>query len=815
MKKTVLAFFAMLAFLSCRKETGSTNLLSRFVPPNAYVVLKTTDLTDFSEVISKNSLLGKNDFPMRSAIETELKVIEHLNVKDENLICFSVIGRQVVFALITENRTGLIPTELQAKMNENFQYDGQSIQKYKIENFEWYTTILDDVFIGSGSKLIVENVIRLYNLGLKQNVAFENTYKMASGNASLFIDTEHFDTFYRHFFPKGNASFLKNYSNWSVLDISLEEDGIFLNGILPDHSEVPNKLKLFKGLQPQKTELAQICPMNAIGFFSFGYNDFPILKKNLQLYRKKSVGGKMDGLFASAHEIGVLYFPEGEVVALNSKAVEKTEAAILPHRKEIESFRGNMLYSFFKKDAFATTFYPLITTKNVEFYTRLNHFFIFSEHKKLLENIIANYQNGTVVSAQKYYTSLRENLSEESSIFCLGVNENLKYQLTKTSQPELRKELENFDLNNYKLSGLQLIRDEKFTQINIALNRAENTERGGVSQLFALELESPLAGKPQFFEYWRTGEQYIVAQDNKNLLYLFDNHGKLLWKKPLNERILGEIKPVDLYKNTRLQLAFATRNKFYVLGVDGSEVSPFPLKFDAPITQPLAIFDYSGSRDYRFVIVQDKKVSMWDNQGKKVKGFEFTKAKSSVAGVPKHFRIGTKDYIVIPEVSGKLHILSRQGKARINVEKELHFSENPWFLFNGKFTSTNEGGNLIQIDENGKVSIQELELQEESKIAVLEKTFVSLSENILSINNEKIELDYGKYTSPKIFEIGKKTYISLTDLQASKVYLFDEKGNSLPGFPVYGNSGIDLQNQEGKMWFTVKGENDRVLVYRF
>ncbi|MFO8147322.1 MAG: ribonuclease HII, partial [Gillisia sp.] len=89
------------------------------------------------------------------------------------------------------------------------------------------------------------------------------------------------------------------------------------------------------------------------------------------------------------------------------------------------------------------------------------------------------------------------------------------------------------------------------------------------------------------------------------------------------------------------------------------------------------------------------------------------------------------------------------------------------------------------------------------------------SENNLVINNTEINLDYGLYTQPKIFELGNKTYITVTDTQAQRIFVFDKNATLLPGFPVYGNSAIDMRLESGgNLVLTVKGEENTVLVYR-
>ena len=61
-----------------------------------------------------------------------------------------------------------------------------------------------------------------------------------------------------------------------------------------------------------------------------------------------------------------------------------------------------------------------------------------------------------------------------------------------------------------------------------------------------------------------------------------------------------------------------------------------------------------------------------------------------------------------------------------------------------------------------------------------------------------MNLDFGLYTAPKIFYIHNKIYVAITDTQASKVYVFDSQAELLPGFPVYGNSEIEIENIDAK-----------------
>ena len=47
-------------------------------------------------------------------------------------------------------------------------------------------------------------------------------------------------------------------------------------------------------------------------------------------------------------------------------------------------------------------------------------------------------------------------------------------------------------------------------------------------------------------------------------------------------------------------MAFATKNRVYLVDILGNDVNDFPLKFKDDITKPLSVFDYDKNKDYRF-----------------------------------------------------------------------------------------------------------------------------------------------------------------------------------------------------------------------
>jgi hypothetical protein len=305
-----------------------------------------------------------------------------------------------------------------------------------------------------------------------------------------------------------------------------------------------------------------------------------------------------------------------------------------------------------------------------------------------------------------------------------------------------------------------------------------------------------------------------VVQDINNQLYLISNTGKILWKKRLNGPVLGDINQIDMYKNGRLQLTFATPKRVYVLDRNGNDVAPFPMKFNDDITQPLSVFDYDKNKNYRFLVTQNNELLMFDRKGKTVRGFNYKKD-NTITKQPKHFRVRNKDYIVFAS-NNTMKVLNRRGQQRVNIKETVNFSENPIFLYKNTFATTTMNGELAQANLKGAVSKQALGLGASHKIDATSKTLVSLSDNQLNIKQNKYELEFGDYTLPKIFYLNDKIYVSVTDRQSQKVYLFDSNAKLQNNFPVYGNSTIDLNNidSDRNLEFVTIGDSNSIIVYK-
>jgi len=805
-----LSFTLLLLILfSCNKDNSNRSELIDFVPQNTHTIIKTSGFVSFKSSLNNNDLyqlISKSDYFNR--LNSRFDFFDDFKPDGNALICFSKDKNDSTqYSVITKYNDLIFNTDsLPNYVEETLIYKNKTITKHLIDK-PFYSTINDSVlFISSSLKLTEASTIKL-PIDLELKKLYNTTDK--EKNTSIILNNN-VNTTVNSFFLNDSIN-SENFTNYMSVDIDLSQNEILLNGITKATDSSESLINVFKNTIPQKNELATITPSNSEGFLSFTFDDFNEFNQNLLKFNKEDSIVSNTTLFDNIIEAGVIYEETEAAVVLNSIDIIATKDALLSEQSLATTFRQIDIYNFSNPELFSQTLHPFITFNNASKYCVIDNFFVFSDTIETLQNIISSHQNKSTISERDYFKEIQKELSNQSSLITVLNNIALKKVLNKNLDETLKT-----SLDMYKVSALQFVYDNDFAHVNAVIrkDKVKGSEHS-ISEVLNIKLDSDLLTNPQLVTNHYSKEKEIVVQDINNNLYLISNKGKILWKKQLNGQVLGKIEQVDLYKNGRLQLIFGTPHRMYVIDRNGNNVAPFPGIFNDEITQPLSVFDYDNRKNYRIVVIQGKHVLMYNSLAQIVKGFTFKTADENIIQQPQHFRIGRKDYITI-KTEKQLHILDRTGKTRVNPKTSKIYSSQMVYFYNNKFTTTSKAGELISIDTKGNLATQNLNLTEQHHIDATSKTLVTLHENKLKIKSRTIELDYGTYTKPKIFYINDKIYVTITDLQAQKIYLYDSQAKLISNFPVYGNSIITLDNidSDNNLEFVVKGEDNSILVYK-
>lgn len=784
MKRLFFAF-SLLIIYSCSNTKKEASKISDFITDDASLVLKIDHIESFKADWTNNHLTSLiSDSKISSHINTQLKNLEYLNTTSPVLIGFNINKDSITYTLTTQLNDSLFIKE-------------------GIDSTDFRHKIIDSVLV------ISNDSNKLNSLKAKSNSQLEKLLKTSKKDKSfsLILNNDISLKSINTFIPTQFSGFANN----SILDTELSEDKILVNGIAISNDTIPKLTTVFNGTIPQENTIQNIAPSNADGYMSFSFDDFQILYDNLNRLKQTPTDSIYNPeLFQTINEVGYIYMDNKNALVLKSIDASATKESLRDHQNSITSFRNIPIFEFSNTSFFSSVFDPIISIESITLYSVLDDFFVFSNSEDVLKDIISNYQNRNTIASNKAYKNAMLHLSDEASVVSVSNSKRLKTQLEQISETNI----ETDNIKDYQVSVFQLIKDDHFTHINGVIQKHKaRANSNTISEEFNVVLDADIIMDPHFVTNHRTKEKEIVVQDVNNTLYLISNSGKILWKKQLNGNILGRVQQIDAFKNGRLQLAFATPKRVYVLDRNGNNMSQFPLKFNDAITQPLSVFDYDNNKKYRLIVTQGSSILLYDKKGKVVKGFNY-KTVGEIKTQPKHFRINSRDYIVFA-AGNSLQILDRRGKIRIASNDSFNFSAQPIFVYKNQFTTTNTDGNLIRVNRNGKSTTQNIGLERLHNIDASSKTLVALSENKLSIKQNTLELDFGNYTSPKLFYLNDKIYVSLTDLQTQKIYLFDSQAKTISNFPVYGNSTIDLSNMDADRYleFVTKGETNSIVVY--
>ncbi|WP_046756119.1 hypothetical protein [Kordia jejudonensis] len=814
MKRILLLILSIFIIGCTTEETPKEYALLKFAPQNAAAILQINDFEGFKSELKNNQLLQSFKKPkFKQDFNSFVDYLQYINPNSKSLLCFNELGKDSFeYTFITKSHPDLIVLDsLQKATTKSITYNNTSIIETTIGKNVNYSFYTDSVFVNSSSKLLIENCIRSHKKAIISE-PLQAVYATIdeSKSATLLATPKDFSPLLQKLFPNADTNVVANFGEQMALDIDILQDEISFTGIITENDSLSHTLSSLKNTSPREHKMAKVIPPFFSHFTTIAFDSY-------KSFHPETQNSMLDAL----EEVCSFSFNGRSFTGLRFISSSNEAATQLKNNRVQSQARYNAIRENEDATLFQGDFTPFIETFDNQFFIILDEYIVFTSADGLKDLYIlsALYSDEQTLAFQKNYQETMENLSDESSVVSFINTKTFKSTFAESTKKAYQKEIKCINVDDYPFAALQFTNEKgsNYAHVHGLLKRntAKPTENT-VSQILNIVLDTPVATDPQFVKNHITKRREIVVQDEANMLYLISTQGKVLWKKQLDGKILGAISQVDLYKNGRLQLAITTPQTFYILDRKGNAVKPYPTKANETYTQPVAIFDYDSSKNYRFVFTEGNKVVMRDKAGKKVSGFKFSGSENDFINPPQHFRVLTKDYITFQESNGKLHILSRTGSPRITVKENIQFSDNEIYIHNNLFTTSDRNGNLIQIDSKGQIDKTKLPVEATHDVTMTSKTLVSFFENKLRIKDKTVELDFGSYSKPEIFFIRNKIYVAITDIDAQKVYLFDSNAKSIPGFPAYGSSAIDLENfdKDPKLEFVTKGEENTVLVYK-
>ncbi len=214
---------------------------------------------------------------------------------------------------------------------------------------------------------------------------------------------------------------------------------------------------------------------------------------------------------------------------------------------------------------------------------------------------------------------------------------------------------------------------------------------------WSVALDAPAIINPQIVKNHYNGEDEIFIQDENNQIYLISNSGKILWKKSIDGSIIGNVHQVDMLKNNKLQMAFVTENKLYIVDRNGNNLKNYPKTLSKKAIVGLSVFDYDKNKNYRFMIpTAEADVLLLNMQGEMPSDWNFTST-ADITTPLQYFCIKGKDYIVTAN-SEKALIVNRRGENRVIPKDDTKGIKTSFFA-----DAVGSQDRLVAAGENGKI----------------------------------------------------------------------------------------------------------------
>lgn len=780
MKKHLLYIIILVSF-SCSERYKTKTDVSEIIPSSHHTIIKVNAFSDLKAISQKN--IPFKEFKIKDL----LSKAEFLNTTKP--IYFSISDNNYTF--ITEYSKSLLQVDSISDILSKKILDNDVIKTVNNKD-TLYHKIINGFFFGSENYKLVDTIKKKSNSQLKKLLTTIDSKAEAS---IIFKNKSDNDLILKR-------NTLKNSTEYEVLDLNMEGDDISYSGFVRNNDTLFRK-NVFRNTIPQEFDLANIIPKDVESFTRIAFDDYLIFSENISKLNATEKDSTSDILNLS-NEVSVIKTKFGEAITIGTLDENLLEEVVSEElNANSEAFKDVPIFKFEKDSIFRDRFLPFFSLEKASLGFVYGNFAVFSNDKKTLQHIISQKVNNQTLATSEKFKDISMQLADESSYLIYKNGEGLYDFLNRPAK-------------GYNANAVQYVYETNFAHINGILSKYKKRPSGNsITDDFTVSLTSEILMQPQTVKNHRNNSYEIVVQDVLNNLYLISNSGQILWKRKLEGGILGKVKQIDIYKNGRLQLAFATPNYVYIIDRNGKDVGPFPKKFNDNITKPLSVFDYDNRKNYRLLVTQNKSLIMYNTEAKRVNGFKYKKASNTISSQPKHFKIGSKDYIVFSQ-GEKLEVLNRQGKERITVKGNIEFSNNSIYLYQNKFTTLTNTGQLAQVDTDGHINLKPFDLDTNSNINTTSKTLVAMSDNKLKIKSKILDLDFGNYTMPRIFYLYDKIYISTTDLDAKKVFIYDSQGKLLPNFPVFGTASIDLQNLDKKrgLELITQSDNKTIIVYK-
>ena len=734
-------------------------------------------------------------------------------------------------------------------------YDNTIIFNAKSTQISFFYACSNDIFMVSEDFILLEQAIRQANSdNLLNNHEFTELYKTIEENAFINIFINHLTVpqlLTKFVSPEMRKAIgqLNSYSNWSELDLWMKPSEVEMNGFSITKDSTDNYLNIFRNQAAEKMNIEKVIPSNASYFVALNlkntknyldqYEDYIKTNGNyypremdlMQFQKKtktdairlfKEIGGtQFAGVYTNINKSNPEQnrFFVAEIMD-EADAKEKIGKAVSEFSHTGEEQADKLLTKFTVNSKNSFNIYRLPISNMAEslfgqafsgingnYFALYRKYLIWGDNLPGMKSYLESLASNKTLANDSVYKAYIKNGQPKANFYVYAKVPKVFRLKEVLLKPELSANMSANEevIHKFSTFSWQFSVSGNIIQNRINLKYDPNLKEEPQA-IWQVKLDAPLAQTPKLvLNHKDLANREMIVCDKANNVYLINKEGSILWKMSLPDPIISEIHQIDIYQNQKFQYLFNTKTQLYVVDRLGNKVGKFPILFKAMASNGVSVAQYGQNKEFRFFVAgEDKKIYVYDRDGKLIPKWNFEESKGIVTKPIRHYDIDGKDYIVFSDQQNT-YFLDRQGKSREIQPAPFNHSDTPMgFIHEGnpRLISTDISGKIYIQDFTGHTDIKEVgkfnavhrfaaeDLDGDGSPEYLFADGKKLT--VFSTDGQKLfehafpdaisETPFACHLAPGVTKIG------VVVKGENKIYLLDKKGADTWGFPLSGNT---------------------------
>lgn len=814
----------------------------QIIPSNAAIVVETADAdAAWKQVLETDIGKGFKNTPVYNDISVFFNAIDSLSGSENGNEVLLKNPLRISFVPVAQDQFELlyvlpvIDSDVQqviSNVNASFQksdnyevvvrnyLDKQIKEVNKIGKSGSFSFLFyENHLVVSKSAFLVESVIRLITGDKIADFRSKNSElftlpSLMTDEANIYINYPQLAKWLNTFAKPSNASFfdpLSKVEGGAALDFSISTNVFIFNGFSLSY-DTANLFPQHKNEEAGKINSSNLIPANAEYVWTYRFSQKDDFTEDVSNW----IGNEMSLIALPSLREG----ESSDLLLIESR--DPGEALnhfnMLAERAANEDTVYRESYAGYPLTEIVPLEWPQKALKmydpdQLAFFTIVNNYIAVSNNLETLKILIEDIENentwGKNLDIRKYLQLGLEEVNMSLIVHPENYWRSLLYNVNDQWQGKFQEYstfFKGFVISSFQINRLE---DKYYTSALFSYEQQENLAQGDrtMDTRISKTFNHPLHSQPFIVKSHKSNQFEILIQDEEKNLMLIDWDGNRLWQDSISSYIESDVHQIDFYKNEKLQYFFTGENKIFVVDRNGDFVEDYPLTVGERNIKYAQVIDYDNSKNYRFALADDQgSIYLLNKHGKILDGWGPKRLQGSLSQAPFHTRIRGRDYIVVIQERGVVHILNRRGEHYNKFPIDLEYRiAGKIFLQKGTDATSSElhlvteNGQLIKINLEGNIVSKEnlYRPTRESKFYLVpeaqNKTYIIVREglNRIAVLNNKGERRFEKdYLSLDPLEIqyynfgAGKEIIGITDQEQQFTYLYNESGDLINNRPI-------------------------------